>query len=65
MLENQSDPLYERIRLVAQLILSLFVLTGVGIIILTPGTSVEADSGAAAVSTLVVTYWFGSRFGLK
>lgn len=43
----------------------MFVLAGVGIVILTPGTSTEADSGATAVATLVVTYWFGSRFGQR
>jgi hypothetical protein len=58
---QENDIVYQRIRLIAQFLLSAIVFVGVGIVILTPGTSSEADSGAAAVVTLVVTYWFSAR----
>jgi hypothetical protein len=48
-----------RLRLIFEFLITLTVLTGAGTIALTPGTTHEADSGAAAVATLVVGYWFG------
>ena len=48
-----------RMRLAFEFVITVMVLFGAFAVALTPGTATEADSGAAAVATLVVGYWFG------
>ena len=54
-----EDFWYARLRLAFEFLITIVVLGGAGLIALTPNTTHEADSGAAAVATLVVGYWFG------
>lgn len=53
------DVMYIRLRLVFEFFITIAVLSGSFAVFIVPGTSTQADSGAAAVATLVVGYWFG------
>jgi hypothetical protein len=53
------DPWLPRLRLCFEFILTLAVLIGAAAIALTPDASSPADSGLAALATIVIGYWFG------
>lgn len=46
-------------RLVCEFVITVIVLVGGFAVAVSEGTSTQADSGAAAVVSLVVGYWFG------
>jgi hypothetical protein len=59
MNQSEADVWLARLRLTFEFTITIVVLVGAFLIALTPGTATQADSGAAAVATLVVGYWFG------
>jgi hypothetical protein len=50
---------YSKLRLTFEFLISLAILGGCWLLIVTPAAEPQGSSGAAAISTLVATYWFG------
>lgn len=63
MLEKASinDVWYQRLHLTFEFVITAMILGGSYLIVINAQASPAADSGAAAVVTLVVGYWFGRR----
>jgi hypothetical protein len=55
----EGDIWIPRLRLGFEFVITILVLIGAGVIALHQDTSAMADSGASAVASLVIGYWFG------
>lgn len=56
---QKEDVWLPRLRLAFEFSITVMALFGAYLIAISQATSNEADSGAAAVATLVIGYWFG------